>query len=150
LIFAVESPETLHQRATAILQNTENILELSVISLSEIAIKAARGKLKFSAADTRHALRTWTFEYCRTTANHAFPSFRFTALARGPLSTVKFIAQALSEEIPVMTCDEKFSLYKGSQGPLVIVWNFVPFQGGSRRRFVEPQSENPRVFTGFE
>ena len=28
------------------------------------------------------------------------------------------IAQALSEEIPVMTCDEKFSLYKG----LKVLW----------------------------
>jgi PIN domain nuclease of toxin-antitoxin system len=64
LIFAVESPERLSKRAAAILQNTENILELSAISLSEIAVKAARGKLKFSAADTR--LRTWTFAYCHT------------------------------------------------------------------------------------
>jgi len=56
LIFAVESPERFTKRSTAILQNTENILELSAISLSEIAIKAARGKLKFSAADTRRAL----------------------------------------------------------------------------------------------
>jgi PIN domain nuclease of toxin-antitoxin system len=55
LIFAVESPERLTKRATAILQDTENILELSAISLSEIAIKAASGKLKFSADE--HAPR---------------------------------------------------------------------------------------------
>jgi PIN domain nuclease of toxin-antitoxin system len=30
----------------------------------------------------------------------------------------QIIAQALSEEIPVMTCDEKFSLYKG----LKVLW----------------------------
>jgi PIN domain nuclease of toxin-antitoxin system len=45
LIFAVESPERLTKRATSILQNTENILELSAISLSEIAVNAARGGL---------------------------------------------------------------------------------------------------------
>jgi PIN domain nuclease of toxin-antitoxin system len=30
----------------------------------------------------------------------------------------QIIAQALSEEIPVMTCDEKFSLYEG----LKVLW----------------------------
>ena len=56
LIFAVESPERLTKRATNLLQNTENILELSAISLSEIAIKAARGNLRFAAADAPRAL----------------------------------------------------------------------------------------------
>ena len=88
LIFAVESPERLTKRATGILQNTENILELSAISLSEIAVKAARGKLKFSAADTRPHLRTWTFAYCRTQRTmHSF----FSIYRRGTRtpSTVK-------------------------------------------------------------
>jgi PIN domain nuclease of toxin-antitoxin system len=88
LIFAVESPERLTERATGILQNTENILELSAISLSEIAVKAARGELKFSAADTRHALETWTFAYCRTQGTmHSFFSI-YRPCTRTPL-TVK-------------------------------------------------------------
>jgi len=40
LIYAVESPERLSKRATAALANTENVLELSAISIFEIAIKA--------------------------------------------------------------------------------------------------------------
>jgi PIN domain nuclease of toxin-antitoxin system len=60
LIFAIESPERLTKRATTLLRNTENILELSAISLSEIAIKVARGKLKLSAAGRTARLRTWT------------------------------------------------------------------------------------------
>jgi PIN domain nuclease of toxin-antitoxin system len=75
LIFAVESPERLTKRATAILQNTENILELSAISLAKIAIKAARGKLKFSAADTRRALEDLDLRVLPYTANHAFSLF---------------------------------------------------------------------------
>ena len=117
LIFAVESPERFTRRATAILQNTENILELSAISLSEIAIKAARGKLRFSAADIRRALEDMDLRILPYTANHAFSLFDLPLLHADPFDR-QIIAQALSEEIPVMTCDEKFSLYKG----LKVLW----------------------------
>jgi PIN domain nuclease of toxin-antitoxin system len=75
LIFAVESPERLARRATALLRNTENILELSAISLSEIAIKAARGKLRLSAADTHSALEDLDLRILPYTAHHAFYPF---------------------------------------------------------------------------
>jgi len=117
LIFAVESPERLTKRTTAILQNTENILELSAISLSEIAIKAALGKLKFSAADTHQALEDLDLRVLPYTANHAFFLFDLPPLHADPFDR-QIIAQALCEEIPVMTCDEKFSLYKG----LKVIW----------------------------
>jgi PIN domain nuclease of toxin-antitoxin system len=117
LIFAVESPERFTKRATAILQSTENILELSAISLSEIAIKAARGKLTFSAADMRRALEDLDLRVLPYTANHAFSLFDLPLLHADPFDR-QIIAQALSEEIPVMTCDEKFSVYKG----LKVLW----------------------------
>ena len=117
LIFAVDSPERLSKRAAGILQNTENILELSATSLSEIAIKAARGKLKFSAADTRHALDDLDIRVLPYTANHAFFLFDLPPLHPDPFDR-QIISQALYEEIPVMTCDEKFSLYDG----LKILW----------------------------
>jgi PIN domain nuclease of toxin-antitoxin system len=117
LIFAVESPERLTKRATAISQNTENILELSAISLSEIAIKVARGKLRFSAADTRHALEDLDLRILPYTANHAFCLFDLPPLHTDPFDR-QIIAQALCEKIPVMTCDEKFSLYKD----LKVLW----------------------------
>jgi PIN domain nuclease of toxin-antitoxin system len=117
LIFAVESPERFTKHATAILQNSENILELSAISLSEIAIKVARGKLTFSAADMRRALEDLDLRVLPYTANHAFSLFDLPLLHADPFDR-QIIAQALSEEIPVMTCDEKFSLYKG----LKVLW----------------------------
>ena len=117
LVFAVESSERFTKRASAILQNTENILDLSAISLSEIAIKAARGKLKFSAADMRDALEDLDLRVLPFTANHALFLFDLPLLHADPFDR-QIIAQALSEEIPVMTCDEKFSLYKG----LKIIW----------------------------
>jgi len=53
----------------------ENILELSAISLSEIAIKAARGKLRLSAADTQRALEDLDLRILPYTAHHAFYLF---------------------------------------------------------------------------
>ena len=55
LIYAVESPERLSRRAAGILQNPQNVLELSTVSLAEIAIKAGLGKLKLSAPNVRQA-----------------------------------------------------------------------------------------------
>ena len=117
LVFAVESPERFTKRATAILQNTENILELSAISLSEIAIKVTRGKLRFSAAHTRRALEDLDLRMLPFTANHAFCLFDLPALHSDPFDR-QIIAQALCENVPVMTCDEKFSLYKD----LKVLW----------------------------
>ena len=117
LIFAVESPERLTKRATALLRNTENIVELSAISLSEIAIKAARGKLKLSAADTRSALEDLDVRILPYTAHHAFYLFDLPPHHADPFDR-QIIAQAVCEKIPVLTCDEKFSLYK----ELKVLW----------------------------
>ena len=123
LIFAVQSPERLTKRATAILQNTENILELSAISLSEIAIKVTRGKLRFSAADMHRALEDLNLRIFPYTASHAFCLFDLPALHSDPFGR-QIIAQALCEKVPVMTCDEKFACTR-SQGALVILGNLV-------------------------
>ena len=117
LIFAVESPERLTKRAATLLQNTENILELSAISLSEIAIKAARGKLRLSAADAQRALEDLDLRILPYTAHHAFCLFDLPQYHADPFDR-QIIAQAVCERIPVVTCDEKFALYKD----LKVLW----------------------------
>ena len=117
LIFAVESPERLTKRATTLLQNTENILELSAISVSELATKAACGKLKLSATDTQRALEDLNLRILPYTAQHAFYLFDLPPYHADPFDR-QIIAQAVCERIPVVTCDEKFSLYKD----LEVLW----------------------------
>ena len=117
LVFAVESPERLTKRVTALLRNTENILELSAISLSEIAIKAARGKLRLSAADAHSALEDLDLSILPYTAHHALYLFDLPLHHADPFDR-QIIAQAVCEKIPVVTCDEKFSLYK----ELKVLW----------------------------
>jgi PIN domain nuclease of toxin-antitoxin system len=117
LIHAVESPERLSRRAAAALQNAKNVLELSTISLAEIAIKATLGKLKLSAASVRQAVQDLDIRILPYTADHAFELFELPQHHGDPFDR-QIIAQALSEKIPVITPDEKFGLYKG----LKIIW----------------------------
>ncbi len=117
LIFAVESPENLSTRAKAVLQNPQNTLELSAISLVEIAIKSALGKLRLSEEDARRAVDEIGVRILPYTSEHAFHLFELPLHHRDPFDR-QIIAQALVEKIPIATPDEKFSLYKG----LKIIW----------------------------
>src|SRR5208337_46514 len=106
----VESPKRLTRRAASALQNPRNILELSSVSLSEIAIKAALGKLRFSAALARQALRDLDIRILSYTVDHALQLFDLPLHHSDPFDR-QIIAQASSENIPIVPCDEKFSLY---------------------------------------
>jgi len=117
LIFAVESPQRLSKRATRVLENAENVLELSAVSLSEIAIKTALGKLRVSAAVARQAVADMDIRILPYTADHAFQLFDLPLHHSDPFDR-QIIAQALCEHIPIVTSDEKFSLYKG----LKLIW----------------------------
>lgn len=104
-IWAVTSLDRLSHKAMAALRSEVAIREISVVSLSEVAIKQSTGKLRIGKdevltgiADLRRRVLPYT--------HHSDPFDR------------QIIAQALCEKIPVVTSDEKFSLYKG----LRILW----------------------------
>jgi PIN domain nuclease of toxin-antitoxin system len=60
----LKNPERLSKRVAAALQDLGNVLELSAVSLAEIAIKTTLGKLRVSAAIARQALlKIWTFAF---------------------------------------------------------------------------------------
>ena len=117
LIYAMESPERISKRASVALRNSGNILELSAISLSEIAIKTSLGKLSFSAAIIEKALEELDIRVLPYTVQHSLHLFNLPLRHRDPFDRL-IIAQALSEQIPVVTPDEKFSLYAGVN----IIW----------------------------
>ena len=117
LIFAVQSPERLSKRASAALRNPGNILELSAVSLAELAIKASIGKLAISDAVVRQAIEDLDIRVLPYTAEHALRLFGLPRHHSDPFDR-QIIAQALSEKIPVVSPDQKFGLYEG----LKIVW----------------------------
>jgi PIN domain nuclease of toxin-antitoxin system len=117
LIFAVEAPQRLSKRAAGVLGNAENIRELSSVSLTEIAVKASLGKLVFSAAAAHQAIDDMDLRVLLFTAEHAFRMFELPIHHRDPFDR-QLVAQALCEEIPIVTPDEKFGLYRGLQ----LIW----------------------------
>ncbi len=117
LIYAVESPERLSKRASAVLRNSGNILELSAVSITEIAIKASLGKLQLTSAVARQAIQDLGIRVLPYTGDHALRLFDLP-LHHGDPFDRQIIAQALAEKIPVATPDEKFKLYSG----LGIIW----------------------------
>jgi PIN domain nuclease of toxin-antitoxin system len=117
LIYAVDSPELLSKRARSSLENPNNIRELSSISLSEIAIKASIGKLKFSSKMVRQAIDDLNIRILSYTAGHAFQLFDLARHHRDPFD-LQIIAQAVYEKIPIVTSDEKFRLYRGIE----VIW----------------------------
>jgi len=117
LIFAAEQPGRLSKRATSALVDPANTLELSTISLVEIAIKVSLGKLRFGSDDARDAIEDLGLRVLPFSAEHAFRLFTLPLHHRDPFDR-QIIAQAMEEDIPVLTVDDKFGLYKG----LKVVW----------------------------
>jgi len=117
LIYAVEAPEKLSKRASAALRNPGNVLELSTISITEIAIMQSLGKLKLTATIVRQAVQDLDIRLLPYTGEHAFRLFELPPHHSDPFDR-QIIAQALSEKISVVTPDEKFRLYGG----LKITW----------------------------
>jgi len=112
LIYAVDSPEHLSRRVQAALQNEAIGLEMSSVSLTEIAIKHGAGKLTFSAEVVRKAIEALGIRIMPFTAEHAFRLFDLPLHHRDPFDR-QIIAQALIEKIPVVSPDGKFARYEG-------------------------------------
>ena len=117
VIYAVEAPEQLSRRAATALRNLDHSLELSAVSVTEIAIKVASGKLDFPAAVLRKAIEDLEIRILPFTADHAFRMFELPVHHRDPFDR-QIIAQALSEDIAVVTPDRQFRSYRG----LKLIW----------------------------
>lgn len=117
VLFAVESPDRLSTRAKSEILDGKNSLEISAISIAEIAIKSTRGKLHFSSTDVEQAIDQLKARVLPFTADHALQLFQLPLHHTDPFDR-QLIAQAISEDIPIASPDRDFSLYKG----LRVVW----------------------------
>lgn len=116
-IYAAKTPERLSRRAAPLIENLQSVLELSSISLVEIAIKFALGKITFSAELVREAIERLNIRVLPFTVDHGFGVFTVPPHHRDPFDR-QIIAQALAEQIVVVTPDESFRLYK----KLRVIW----------------------------
>ena len=116
-IYSAKAPENLGRRASSIIENAGNVLELSAVSLVEVAIKSALGKITFSEEVTRQAIERLNLRVLPFSAEHGFRFFSVPVHHRDPFDR-QLIAQALAESIPIISPDTEFRRYKGLQ----IIW----------------------------
>ena len=116
-LWAVQAPENLSRAASALIMREDTVREISAVSISEIAIKRGRGKLSFSAEDARQSLEDLRARILPYNAEHGFALFGLPLHHADPFDR-QIIAQAIAEEIPVVTSDSMFRLYKG----LTVIW----------------------------
>ena len=116
-IWAVSAPERLSRAAMSALRKATAVREISVVSLTEIAVKQTRGKLTFGQADAMAGVADLRLRVLPYAAEHAFRLFELPAHHGDPFDR-QIIAQALVENIPVVTPDEAFNLYEGVK----VVW----------------------------
>jgi PIN domain nuclease of toxin-antitoxin system len=116
-LWAMDSPELISRAAATVLADESALLEISAISISEIAVKQARGKLDFSRADVEQGIVDLRVRVLPYAAEHSFKLFELPLHHTDPFDR-QIIAQAMAEDIPVMTSDRIFGAYKG----LKIIW----------------------------
>jgi|SRR5690242_14899691 len=116
-IWAVSAPERLSRAAASALRKSTTVREVSVVSLVEIAVKQTRGKLTFSKGDVTAAVQDLQLRVLPYSPRHAFHLFDLPTHHADPFDR-QIIAQALEEDLPVVTPDDVFRLYKG----LKVVW----------------------------
>jgi len=85
LIFAMKAPERLGERAVALFADPDEIPVLSAVSVSEIAIKAGRGKLGFSLAEMHQTIAGSVSSNAALHNQACVSSVRFASSAHGSL-----------------------------------------------------------------
>jgi PIN domain nuclease of toxin-antitoxin system len=116
-IWAVSSPERLSRAAASALRKATAVREVSVVSLTEIAVKQSRGKLTFGKADVMAGVADLRVRVLPYAVEHAYRLFDLPTHHADPFDR-QIIAQALVENVSVVTPDESFKLYEG----LKVLW----------------------------
>src|SRR5919108_4083326 len=111
-IWAVSTPERLSRSAMSALRKGNAVREISVVSLAEIATKQTRGKLTFTQADVAKGVADLQLRVFPYAAEHAYRLFELPTHHADPFDR-QIIAQALVENVAVVTPVESFKLYEG-------------------------------------
>ncbi len=109
-IHAATGPERLSKRAIAILRNNSNVIEVSAISFLELGAKSGVGKSSITMQQTLRYIDDLKFNTLPYLPEHASPLFTLPLHHRDPFDRA-LIAQAIVEEIPIVTPDDKFPKY---------------------------------------
>jgi PIN domain nuclease of toxin-antitoxin system len=109
LLWWLEKSPRLSSRAAEVIANRESVIYVSPVSIWEVAIKMAVGKLKMEA-DLLALVRMNGFIELVVSHEHAFRVRNLPLIHRDPFDRL-LIAQALTERLAVVTSDDVFERY---------------------------------------
>ncbi len=118
LLWLCADTSKLSQRVNILLKNSDNSIAVSLMSFWEIAIKASIGKLDFkiSIAELQNEINKKDIELILPDLGtieliNKMPFYKFNGIEhRDPFDRM-LIAQAITENIPIISADTKFDLY---------------------------------------
>lgn len=116
-IWAIAMPRRISPVAAAAIEPTTTEAEISSVSITEIALKHSKSKLDLPRETVKLAIERFKLRVLPYTATHAYGFFELPWHHVDPFDRM-LIAQALAEDIPIVTSDKKFRLYKN----LEIIW----------------------------
>lgn len=109
--------EAMPAKVRRILQDPEVDLFLSTISVAEIAIKGGLGKLQLTRAELDLICANAAINILPLKRQHVDRLFDLPPHHKDPFDRL-LIATALSESLPLISCDQQFREYKG----LRVLW----------------------------
>ena len=109
LLWALDSPERLDDRARDAIRDPRNRVLVSSASAWEISIKTALGKLRFDG-DLTGVLKAVGFDPLAIDVEHALAAGALPPVHRDPFDRM-LVAQARAEGLTVVTRDDVFESY---------------------------------------
>jgi PIN domain nuclease of toxin-antitoxin system len=114
LLWAAATPERLSKEASTMIQNRENRLYFSAVSIWEITIKRGLGRADFRVdpALLRRGLVENGYDELPVTSTHAIEIGRLPEMHKDPFDRM-LVAQAGSEGLLLLTSDALVARYPG-------------------------------------
>ena len=102
----------LSSRARKLIEDDDNVLLFSAVSIVEIATKATINKLAIKASDTSKAVEDLRLILIPFEPRYAMRMFDLPLHHRDPFDRM-LIATALVEDVPIVSRDSEFKSYRG-------------------------------------
>ena len=115
-LWIINRPARLSRAALRVLKKPDTVRELSTLSLTEIAVKVQMRKLDLTKEQIRQKIEAARISVLPYQAAHAYAYFDLPIHHYDPFDR-QIIAQAIAENIPVVTPDEAFERY-----PVEVIW----------------------------
>ena len=114
LLWAAVEPERLSLAASSLVENPDNAIMFSVVSLWEVAIKTGRGRddFRIDAGVLRRSLFDNGYTEIPMIGAHAAVLTSLPPPSQGPFDHM-LVAQAMSEGVTLVTADPQVAKYPG-------------------------------------